>query len=189
MEIRLIRHGKVNMDWKKRYNSSEYDCAWDEYDTKDILPIEDRLEIPKDAKVFVTTYKRTHQTAEQFLGAKEYEIIESLADEVPLRSFIDTKHRFSRRLMNFLGRVEWYLPLKRQPERRRASYLRALRFIDYIESRTDNAVIVMHGFFIRTVCRALKRRGYKLDHQPIFGVPNLIVVDAVRKDPPRKKAS
>ena len=182
MRIMFIRHGKVDMPWMKKYNSRDYDQAWLEYDTHDILPIKEHLDIWPGAKVIVTGLKRTHQTAEQFLGVYEYTVVEKLFDEVPLRSFIDTAHRFNRVLMTFLGRVEWYLPMKRQPERRRASRSRAEKAVDYIESLGDgDYVIVMHGFFMRTLGSILRRRGYRLKNQPVFAVRNLHVAEAVKE--------
>jgi broad specificity phosphatase PhoE len=100
--------------------------------------------------------------------------VEKLFDEVPLRSFMDTKRPVNRVLMTFLGRVEWYLPMKRQPERRRASRARAEKAVDYIESLGDgDYVIVMHGFFMRSLGAILRRRGYKMTNQPVFAVRNL----------------
>ena len=113
MRIMFIRHGKVDMPWVKKYNSRDYDQAWLDYDTYDILPIKEHLDIWPGSQVIVTGYKRTHQTAEQFLGVKDYMIVEDLLDEVPLKSFMDTNIRFNRHLLNFLGRVEWYFPMKR----------------------------------------------------------------------------
>lgn len=184
MRITFIRHGKVDMPWVKKYNSEDYDQAWLDYDTHDILPLAERLEISPDSRVIVTGYKRTQQTAEQFLGRKDYLIVEDLLDEIPLRSFMDTKLRINRHMLNFLGRVEWYLPMKRQPERRKASRERAQKAVDYIESLGDgDYVIIMHGFFMRTLGSILKKRGYKLKNQPIFFVLNLHTAEAVRKAP------
>jgi broad specificity phosphatase PhoE len=184
MRIMFIRHGKVDMPWVKKYNSRDYDQAWLDYDTYDILPIEKHLDIWPGAQVIVTGYKRTHQTAEQFLGVKDYMIVEDLLDEVPLKSFMDTNIRFNRHLLNFLGRVEWYFPMKRQPEWRRKSRERAKKAVDYIESLGDgDYVLVMHGFFMRTLGSILKRRGYKLKNQPVFAVRNLHIAEAVKKAP------
>lgn len=178
MRITLIRHGKVDMDWKKRYTSTEYDEAWARYDNCDIFPITEHYDIPEDAKVYVTTYKRTQETARQFLGVENYEIIDSLANEVPLRSYKDSEKRHRRNYMDFRGRLQWYLPSKRQAERRSETFKRASELIRFLESQTDNAVVVMHGFFLRAVCLVLKRNGYRLSLVPRFRVPNLIVVEA-----------
>ena len=181
MRVMMIRHGKVNMPWVKKYNSKEYDQAWIEYDKYDILPITDHLDIYPDAKVLVSPFKRTHQTAEQFLGVHEYTIIDELLNEIPLRSFVETNRRFRKNLMNFLGRVEWYLPLKRQPERRRASRERAAKMVDLIEKMGDgDYVLVMHGFYMRTLASMFRHRGYKIKHQPFFAVPNLYTSEAIK---------
>ena len=181
MKITLIRHGKVNMDWKKRYTSAEYDDAWERYDDCDIFPITKHYEVDEDAKVFVTGFKRTQETAKQFLGVDQYEIIESLADEVPLKSYKDSLKRHRRGYMNFRGRLQWYLPSHRQEERRKATFLRAYELIRFLEQQTDDAVVVMHGFFLRAMCFVLKKSGYHVSSIPRFRVPNLVVVEAVKR--------
>lgn len=186
MKITLIRHGKVNMNWEKRYTSAEYDAAWKAYDDCDIFPIEDHLDLPPDAKVFVTPFKRTQETARQFLGAETFEIIDGLANEVPLRSYKDSNRRRSPGYMNFRGRLQWYFRSKRQEELPRETKKRAEQLISYLESRTDNAVLVMHGFYLRIVVAVLISKGYLVTGRPRFKVPNLIVVDAVKNEANRK---
>ncbi len=182
MHVTMIRHGKVDMPWVKRYNSKEYDQAWLDYDTYNILPITEHLKIAPDATVIVTGFKRTHQTAEQFLGVHDYIIVKDLLDEIPLRSFMDTQLRIERHILNILGRIQWYLPISRQPERRKASRERAAKFIDMLEKRGDgNYVIVMHGFFLRTLASVFRHRGYKMKNQPFFGVPNLYTAEAIKE--------
>ena len=180
MKITLIRHGKVDMDWRKRYTSEEYDDAWERYDSCDIFPITDHYQVSDDAKIFVTGYKRTQETAKQFLGVDDFEVIDSLADEVPLKSYKDSRRRHRRGYMNVRGRLQWYLPSKRQEERRKATFLRAEELISFLEKQTNDAVVVMHGFFLRATCHVLKKLGYHLNLTPRFRVPNLLVVEAVK---------
>ena len=182
MRVTMIRHGQVDMPWAKKYNSKEFDQAWLDYDHYDILPVTQHLDISPKAKVFVSPYKRTHQTAEQFLGVHDYTVIEDLLNEIPLRSFMDTGHRFERHFMNFLGRAQWYLPMKRQPERRSASRRRAGKLVDFIEKLPDgDYVLVMHGFYLRTLASVFRHRGYKMTGQPFFAVPNLYTAIAEKK--------
>ncbi len=181
MRVLMIRHGRVDMPWAKKYNAKEYDLAWQHYDDCDILPVTGHMEIPREAKVYVSSFKRTHQTAEQYLGVKEYTVLSDLLDEVPLRSFADVKLRMRRRWLDVLGRIQWYLPLKRQPERRKVTRQRADRLIDYLEAQGDgNYVLVMHGFYMRTLGAMFRKRGYRIRNRRIFTVPNLCTVEAVK---------
>lgn len=182
MKIILVRHGKVDMNWEKKYTAKEFDAAWAEYETRPIFPIEEHYEIPEGAMVFTTPLQRTQDTARQFLGVEDFTVIDSgLANEVPLKAYSYKKeHRRHRRhLMNVIGRLQWYLPRSIQDEQRRESYERAMKLIDFLESQPTNAcVVVMHGFMIRTVGRALSDRGYKVKNKRNFAVPNLCVVEA-----------
>lgn len=180
--IILIRHGRVVMDWEKKYDSKGFDEAWERYETQPIYPITEHYEVPKDAKVFATKFGRTQETCRGFLGRDDFTVIEDLANEVPLRAFKDTTHKHALWFMNFLGRFQWYFPHWRQEECRRETYARAMKLIDFLESQdTETCVIVMHGFMIRTVQRALSDRGYKVRNKKIFAVPNLCVIPATRK--------
>lgn len=182
MKIILIRHGKVNTGpKKKRYNSREYDEYWARYETCPIFPINKRLKLPETAKIFATTFQRTQDTVRQFLGREDFTIVENLANEIPLRSFTDTKKRFRMWFLNFMGRFQWYFPGWRQEECRRESYARALQLIEFLEEQGEElCVMVMHGFMMRTVGRALSDMGYKVKNKRVFAVPNLCVVEGTK---------
>ena len=183
MTIYLIRHGLVDFNWKKKMTSAEYDKAWADYDHTPIKPIQKRFTVPEDAKVFTTSYERTQETARQYLGRDDFTVIpDGLADEVPLVSYKDTKRPRRVWKMNVRGRLQWYTHGKRQPEWRRNSLERAFKLIDYLEEQdAETVVVVFHGFFLRTVSRALRIRGYKQEGRPKFSVPNLITVKAVKE--------
>ena len=182
MTIYLIRHGLVDFNWEKKLTSEEYDKAWADYDHMPIKPITKRFEVPEDAKIFVTSYYRTQETARQYLGREDFTIIPyGMADEVPLVSYKDSEKARRVWSMNLRGRIQWYTHGKRQPEWRRHSLERAYRLIDWIEEQhVETAVVVFHGFFLRTVSRALRLRGYKQEGRPVFKVPNRITVKAVK---------
>ena len=182
MRVLMIRHAKVDMPWKKKYNAEEYEEAWLHYDDCDILPVEGHLEIPENAKVFVSPFKRTHQTAEQYLGVSEYTILQDLLNEVPLISFAKVKRRHRRRFMDVVGRIQWYLPFSRQPEKRKGSRARAGELIDFLEKQGEGEyVLVMHGFYMRTLGAMFKKRGYHVRNRRIFAVPNLATTIAEKE--------
>ena len=182
MRILMIRHAKVDMPWKKKYNAQEYDQAWRQYDECDILPAEKRMEVYPGAKVFVSSLKRTHQTAQQYLGVRDYTVPEHLLDEVPLRSFADVRRRFPRHMMDAVAQLQWLLSSKRQPERRGMTRERAERMIDCLEEQGDgDYVLVTHGFFVRMLVAALRRWGYSVRNRRILFTPNLCAMEAIRR--------
>ena len=165
----------------KSYNSEEFDAWWAEYENRPIFPITDRFEVPEDARIFVTPLTRTQETARQFLGREDFTIVEGLANEIPLRSFMDTKLKMKLGFLNFMGRLQWYFPGWRQEECRRQSFERAKKLVRFLESQNaETCVMVMHGFMIRTVGRALSRLGYKVKNKRIFAVPNLCIVEGTK---------
>ncbi len=180
MRVKIIRHGKVNMDWKKKYTSAEYDTVWDRYDEMDIFPITVRTAPYENGKVYVTDMKRTHQTAEQYLGVRNYEILPRLMNEVPLIPFIRSRMPIARRVYDILGRIQWYLPWSRQPEKRKATYARCDELIRFLEERNEDCVLVLHGFFMHALIGALKKHGYELDKAPWL-IKNLCTVEAEKK--------
>ena len=51
----------------------------------------------------------------------------------------------------------------------------------YLEAQGDgNYVLVMHGFYMRTLGAMFRKRGYRVRNRRIFTVPNLCTVEAVK---------
>ena len=180
MRVKIIRHGEVDMPWKKKYTSQEYDQAWNVYDTRDILPIKRREELWANAKVYVTSFKRTQQTAEQFLGAVKYTILDRLMDEVPICAFKNTLKAHRKRLYDIIGRIEWYLPWTRQPEHRKATLKRCEELIAFLEEKGEDCILVLHGFYMHALIFYLSRHGYRLDKKK-WVVHNLCTVVAEKE--------
>ncbi len=180
MRVKIIRHGKVDMDWKKRYTSKEYSTVWDRYDEMDIFPVTVHCDTYPNRRVYVTDMKRTHQTAEQYLGVSDYEVLPVLMNEVPLVPFIRTRLHLAKRIFDIMGRIQWYFPWSRQPETRGATYDRCDRLIAFLEDRDEDCVLVLHGFYMHALLGALKKHGYQLDKKH-FVIKNLCTVEAVKE--------
>lgn len=177
MRITVIRHGKVNMKWPKRCSSEDFDKACAEYDRSD-LEYTDMVPLEKQAgKVYVSKLSRSVNTAKVLFPDKEYGEMPEIG-EVPLRSFMDAKKRLPLWIWNVLGRVQWYIGSKRQPEKREDTIRRANKVIDLCEGEEGNCTLVTHGFFMHTLNKVLKNRGYSLAGNNQLEIKNLQIIIA-----------
>ena len=68
---------------------------------------------------------------------------------------------------NFLGRLQWLIGNKRQPEVRKQTSKRAEQFANMIIERNEDCAIVTHGFFMHTLIRIMKNAGFKADKERV----------------------
>lgn len=136
MKIVIIRHAKVNMEWEKRYDSALYDLACKKYDTSDIVPISEIISSGNSVcMIYISELSRSYKTAYKLFGRTDF-CRTSLINEVPLRSFKDTKKKYPLWIWDFIGRLQWLFNNKRQPETR--TLIKELRSKGYkIENRQE----------------------------------------------------
>lgn len=180
MRIMIIRHGKVNMKWPKKCSSDDFDMACAEYDRSDleninITPLDERND-----KIYVSMLSRSVNTAKRLFPNKEYYEMPEIG-EVPLKSFMDTKKRLPLWMWNVLGRVQWYIGSVRQLEKKNDTIQRANKVIDLCESANEDCILVTHGFFMKTLIRVLKSRGYLLLGNNQLKIKNLQVIFAEKQ--------
>ena len=114
MKVYLMRHFKVDFNWKKKYNSEEFDLACKMYDSNPIVSSRETLDFEVD-KVYISGLSRTSETANA-LGLTKKINMTDLLNEVPMKSFIDTPLRLPTSIWLVFGRLQWFLNKKRQPE-------------------------------------------------------------------------
>lgn len=176
MNIYIIRHAKVKKEWPKVCNATELDAVCQEYDQADIVwptPLEEPIQYEK---VYVSRLPRSLWTAQGLFPGQELEQLR--VEEVPIRSFMNWNVRLPLAVWSFFGRLQWYMNCSRQPELRRQTLARTEETIDLLENRQENCVIVTHGFYINTLIRCLKKRGYEIDGQDKYEIDNLQIVTA-----------
>lgn len=157
MRVFLLRHARVLVEWKKRYTSVGYDEESARYDS---APIEIQA-IPNlgPSKVYVSSLPRTAATAELIEGRPAYEI-SPLLDEVPIRSFRDSRIELPTWLWNLGASLQWLWGSKRQREGRKDTRRRAQAFLDLLEARGEDCVVVGHGIHFYVLMRQMRTRGY-----------------------------
>lgn len=185
MKLLLIRHGKVDMKWKRYCSSVEYDEACRQYDEADIIPIDTPLETGDYERIYTSSQKRAIRTAEQlFPSAPESMVTHThLLDEVPLKSFTETNRNLPRCVYDAFGRFQWMVG-KHQEESRIETVKRADELIELLEKDNKNAILVTHGFFMNVLIRRLMhRKRYEFYRASVFTISPLEKVKVIDRQP------
>jgi broad specificity phosphatase PhoE len=173
MEIVMIRHAKVDMMWQKKYNSINYDLDCEKYNLSSIVPVTEKFADEDERNIiYISDLSRTYDTAYQLFGQTNFYKTE-LFDEVPLKSYKDTTKAYPLFVWHLMGRLQWALNSKRQIETRKQTVLRAKEAVRLLEENKENCFVVTHGFFMRTLLKELKSKGYKIKKTNRFGISNL----------------
>lgn len=181
MQITMIRHEKVDMQWSKKYNSVTYDLACDKYDRCPIIFSQgEYFETDETKSVYISELSRTYETACRIFKKTEF-CKTAFLNEVPLKSFKDTDKMYPLWLWNLAGRVQWLLRSERQVETKKDTILRAEKMINLLEEHQQDCYLVTHGFYMRTLIRELKKRGYKVKKRNLLRISNLDMVVAAKR--------
>src|SRR5262249_6808570 len=81
--------------------------------------------------------------------------------EVKNAGFLFLKYHFPTAIRKVLGRIAWYFNSGKMPETRRQSMMRAETFLAKIlASNHENILLVTHGFFMRCLMFALRKKNF-----------------------------
>lgn len=158
MNIYLMRHFKVDFEWKKKYTSRGFKIAAEAYNSSNII-IQDVAFHHRDVQVYISELMRSHLTYKA-LGMDIEAQKTDLINEVPIAPFIDTDFKIPTPVWRVMGRVQWFLNIKRQPEIRRETLNRIETLINRLEKEKSDVLIIGHGFYFSQLKNVLKNRGY-----------------------------
>ena len=168
MKAILIRHGKVDYQWKKWSTSEQFDLDCRKYDEAPILPVS--IEIPEIGnqgivcrKIYVSSLARSRKTAEGRFGDRDFTET-GLIDEVPLRSSVEGNVRLPLWFWNISGRLQWLSGCRRQSEPRAETRKRAEKFVKMLLDDGGDCAVVTHGFFMHTLIGCMKENGFRIGH-------------------------
>ncbi|MBN1891325.1 MAG: phosphoglycerate mutase family protein [Clostridiales bacterium] len=170
MKITVIRHARVDFDFPRTSKPDEQIEASRAYNDSPI-DYSGMKRIENDDVVFVSTLSRSAQTAKALFGEKEF-IRSELFSEVPLAPFTRMNIRLPSVVWDICGRFAWNFRSGRQPEHKLETRKRADRAIDLIEEVGKDCYVVSHAFFMRTLFRQLRKRGYRT-HSDFGWIDNL----------------
>ena len=158
MNIYLMRHFKVDFEWKKKYTSTEFKIACNTYNKSNIF----RQDVDfntKDIQIYISELIRSELTY-QALRINSKATKTSLINEVPIAPFRKTDLKLPTSLWRFMGRLQWFLNSKRQPETRRQTFNKIANLIKTIEDQKKDTLIIGHGFYFSQLKKVLKQKGY-----------------------------
>ena len=162
----VVRHAKVDMKWSFFQTSAQYSEELALYDAAPVLPVTVKLPEADFQRIYVSRLPRTAATARQVVGDRKLTAT-ALINEVPEVSGFDTRLKIPRFLHAGVGRVQWLYCAQRQPESRKETRRRAERFVEHLIRRNEDCIVFTHGFFMITLFREMKKRGFRLDHTRI----------------------
>ena len=163
MVVAVVRHAKVDIEWDFLQTSAEFDRLCDLYDTAPVLPVTVTLPETEFKRVYVSALSRTHATARQVVGQREFTKT-ALINEVRERSGFDTKVKLPKFVWEVISKIQWIRGTERQPESHADTVRRAEKFVDRLILRNEDCAVFTHGFFMITLLQVMKTKGFEIDH-------------------------
>lgn len=158
MKVLLIRHFKVDHNWKKHCTSKEFQEDLSNYNLK---PVIETKEIHYPIKtVYISTLTRTAETAKHLTGEKVI-IKTNLIDEVDLGGSTRMTWRMPILLRSLISYIKWKINYKKQNEIAKHTNQRANNFLKMIEEKGDDCIVVSHGLFLMVLKEHMTNKGYK----------------------------
>jgi broad specificity phosphatase PhoE len=176
MKIVLIRHFKVGFKWKMFYNSAEYEVDCGGYNSSPV--IKSKVNISSADRLITSTMNRALETSKHIFN-RDPDLSDNSLCEVPIKPFTKTRIPLPKLAWDVIGRVQWRLGIKKQPETYAQSRLRVRSFLETLIRKGENVVIVCHGWIIKLLIRELREHGFK-GPNPVF-VRNGVPYEFVRK--------
>ena len=139
MSITILCTGEPEKRAEGKYSSSEFDATMRAESDSCILPYTGRKYNPEGKTVWIGEGRLAQDTAEQLLLPCS-PIVEPLLNEIPLRSFTDTKTLYPLETWKRKARAQQKHGDARQAESLTDVISRANRFIDKVE-QTESLVI------------------------------------------------
>ncbi len=175
MKLFLMRHYKVKMEFKKRYDSAGYMRDSIEYNQRGVHPGAPSAGV--SGRLYASSMQRAIQTA-QLAFNKEPEILPGIY-EVTMKNYKQTNRHKSMLWWEFMARAHWFFNNQSQYETRDETFARLADALDILEQRGEDATLVMHGHAMRCMAYLLKKRGYRGKY--IFNAKNGAVYSYERR--------
>ncbi len=160
MKIGLIRHSKVIYSASFFSSGKSFNEAINHYDLSPVEIIKLQIKAEDFPSCYVSAQTRAVETAKMIY--KGNFIITDQLVEVKSAAIFMNKANLPSFLRSVIGRIAWFLNLKKMPETRHESMDRAGKFINFLlEETTENTLLVTHGFFMHCLKNELRKHGFK----------------------------
>ncbi|MGG7179392.1 histidine phosphatase family protein [Clostridium paraputrificum] len=162
MKIGMVRHFKIDYTHKRLMDSNEFQEYITNYDKAGV--IENKIDISYDKwdRCYCSDLSRTIKTAES-IYSEEIETTKLLR-EVTMYPVVKSKFRIPSFIWSITSRIGWKINHKSQLEGINDTRKRAEEFINKLDiNKSENILIVSHGFFMITLVKELKKLGFNGD--------------------------
>ena len=163
MRAIIIRHGKVDFQWRKWSTSEQFNKDCKMYDEAPIFSSLSDVPQIDYQNIYTSSLQRSRETANQLFGKKDF-ISTKLLDEVPLCASVTTNKKLPLIFWNVSGRLQWFFNIYSQKECKKETIYRAEQFIEMILRKNNNCIIVTHGFFMHTLLSQMKKQAFQISH-------------------------
>ena len=163
MRATVIRHGKVDFQWKKWSTSEQFDRDCKMYDESPIFPLKADIPPINHQNIYISSLQRSKDTANQLFGEQDF-ISTGLLEEVPLCASVASNKKLPLLFWDVSARLQWFFNIHVQKECRKETVYRAEQFIKMIAEKEEDCIIVTHGFFMHTLLSQMKKQAFKISH-------------------------
>ena len=139
MRATVIRHGKVDFQWKKWSTSEQFNRDCKMYDESPIFPLKTDTPIINNQNIYISSLQRSKDTANQLFGEQDF-ISTGLLDEVPLCASVFSNKKLPLLFWDVSARLQWFFNIR------------------------EDCIIVTHGFFMHTLLSQMKKQAFKISH-------------------------
>lgn len=175
MRVGIIRHFKVNYHKNTFMTSKEFKEWEDNYNKSDVISNDvDLMGINWD-KCYSSTLIRAIITA-KYVYKKDI-VKNNLIRETIIDPIFKSNFKLPYYFWAISGRIAWYFNNKSQKENKIITKDKAKKFVDILLDKakkegSENILVVTHGFFMYSLQKELKKRGFrgKLIYSPKNGV-------------------
>ncbi len=181
MKIMIIASSEAPALRDSRTDSAGFDRACLDAAALEPAPVPDKPIQADGRPVYVSSALSARRTAEQLFPGAPLRV-ESLLDEIPLRSYKDTDRELSAAQWRRMARLQRALGSSRQPESRKQTALRAERLLEQLEAQGEDCILVSHPGFIAALLDRFRARGYDAARSGIFSVKPLERILLTRRD-------
>lgn len=152
-----MRHYKVNCKINNFNTADSFNQNCKNYDNSEIMPGKSfSFDV---VNVYTSNLSRAIKTA-QFQDFSCKIISTPLLNEVPTRSFINRNIKLPTILWYLISRLQWLIGFGNQLEYSLETLNRINEFLNSIEDKKEDTLIVGHGFYFFIMRSILKKRGY-----------------------------
>jgi broad specificity phosphatase PhoE len=170
VRIGIIRHFKVNYP-KSFFMTSQQFKEWEEnYNKSDVIEKDIELMGIKWDKCYASTLIRAIITAKHVY--KEDIVKTDLIRETIIDPIFKSDFKLPYWFWAVGGRLAWYFNHKSQEENKTITREKVREFLDELLEYSENILVVTHGFFMYSLQKELKKRGFigKLITNPKNGI-------------------